>query len=232
MRTTIRKVSIIVSLVMENTELKSKKRKRKHHEKVEDSTALLPSSDKANIDTQPATHTSLNSISAKKERRRSKPYNGVNGESTNKPDSQPLVDQVGQAYHIADELDEVEEDEHTVNVTPDSQNWVDEAEIPTAATLALPSTGPEPKKFSDLNVSSKTMQAIEGMGFETMTEIQQRGIPPLMAGKDVLGAAKTGSGKTLAFLIPAVEMLSALRFKPRNGQCIVMSGSVCALISM
>jgi ATP-dependent RNA helicase DDX18/HAS1 len=50
-----------------------------------------------------------------------------------------------------------------------------------------------------------------------MTEIQRRGIPPLMAGKDVLGAAKTGSGKTLAFLIPAVEMLSALRFKPRNG---------------
>jgi ATP-dependent RNA helicase DDX18/HAS1 len=33
----------------------------------------------------------------------------------------------------------------------------------------------------------------------------------------VLGAAKTGSGKTLAFLIPAVEMLSSLRFKPRNG---------------
>jgi ATP-dependent RNA helicase DDX18/HAS1 len=56
------------------------------------------------------------------------------------------------------------------------------------------------------------------MGFTTMMEIQQRAIPPLLAGKDVLGAAKTGSGKTLAFLIPAVEMLSALRFKPRNGQ--------------
>jgi len=39
----------------------------------------------------------------------------------------------------------------------------------------------------------------------------------------VLGAAKTGSGKTLAFLIPAVEMLSAMRFKPRNGTgCIVV----------
>ena len=90
-------------------------------------------------------------------------------------------------------------------------------DIPSASNLSLPSTGKDPKRFSDLSLSSKTMQAIDGMEFETMTEIQQRGIPPLLAGRDVLGAAKTGSGKTLAFLIPAVEMLSALRFKPRNG---------------
>lgn len=90
-------------------------------------------------------------------------------------------------------------------------------ELPSATGLSLPSTGEDPKRFSDLGLSSKTMQAIEDMKFETMTEIQQRGIPPLLAGRDVLGAAKTGSGKTLAFLIPAVEMLSALRFKPRNG---------------
>ena len=90
-------------------------------------------------------------------------------------------------------------------------------ELPSATGLSLPATGEDPKLFSDLGLSSKTMQAIEDMKFGTMTEIQQRGIPPLLAGRDVLGAAKTGSGKTLAFLIPAVEMLSALRFKPRNG---------------
>jgi len=55
-----------------------------------------------------------------------------------------------------------------------------------------------------------------------MTEIQRRGIPPILAGRDLLGAAKTGSGKTLAFLIPAVEMLSALRFKPRNGTGVIV----------
>jgi len=66
------------------------------------------------------------------------------------------------------------------------------------------------------------MKAIEDMKFESMTEIQQRGIPPLLAGRDVLGAAKTGSGKTLAFLIPAVEMLSSLRFKPRNGTGVIV----------
>jgi ATP-dependent RNA helicase DDX18/HAS1 len=60
------------------------------------------------------------------------------------------------------------------------------------------------------------------MGFESMTEIQQRAIPPLLAGKDVLGAAKTGSGQTLTFLIPAVEMLSDLRYKPRNGVGVIV----------
>jgi ATP-dependent RNA helicase DDX18/HAS1 len=55
-----------------------------------------------------------------------------------------------------------------------------------------------------------------------MTEIQRRGIPPLLAGRDVLGAAKTGSGKTLSFLIPAVEMLHSLRFKPRNGTGVII----------
>ncbi|KFH41670.1 ATP-dependent RNA helicase-like protein [Hapsidospora chrysogenum ATCC 11550] len=72
-------------------------------------------------------------------------------------------------------------------------------------------------RFEDLNLSEKSMKAIKEMGFEKMTNIQRSAIPPLLAGKDVLGAAKTGSGKTLAFLIPVVEMLSSVRFKPRNG---------------
>ncbi|KAJ1675106.1 ATP-dependent RNA helicase [Spiromyces aspiralis] len=55
-----------------------------------------------------------------------------------------------------------------------------------------------------------------------MTEIQARAIGPLLAGRDVLGAAKTGSGKTLAFLIPAVEMLAKMRFKPRNGTGVIV----------
>ena len=74
--------------------------------------------------------------------------------------------------------------------------------MPSASTLSLPSTGSDPQSFKDLNLSSKTMLAIADMKFEKMTEIQKRGIPPLLAGRDVLGAAKTGSGKTLAFLIP------------------------------
>ena len=43
-----------------------------------------------------------------------------------------------------------------------------------------------------------------------MTKIQDRSIPALLAGKDLLGAAKTGSGKTLSFLVPAVLALARL----------------------
>merc|ERR1719161_1948366 len=59
---------------------------------------------------------------------------------------------------------------------------------------------------------------------KTMTQIQARSIPHILAGKDVLGAAKTGSGKTLAFLVPALHLLHQVKFLPRNGTgCIVIS---------
>ena len=109
------------------------------------------------------------------------------------------------------------EDEAEAPAKNPSEDAID-ADIPSAVPISLPGTNDEPTKFTHLNLSSKTMQAIDDMKFDIMTEIQRRGIPPLLAGRDVLGAAKTGSGKTLAFLIPAVEMLSHLRFKPRNGQ--------------
>lgn len=95
-------------------------------------------------------------------------------------------------------------------------------DLPSAGTLALPTASTDAQSFADLNLSAKTMQALQDMNFQTMTEIQQRAIPALLAGKDVLGAAKTGSGKTLAFLLPAVEMLHALRFKPRNGTGVIV----------
>ncbi|KAK2016500.1 DEAD/DEAH box helicase [Colletotrichum eremochloae] len=99
----------------------------------------------------------------------------------------------------------------------------DGADIPNRDSLTLPPVaGAEAHDFAQLNLSEKTMKAIKEMGFTKMTEIQRRGIPPLLSGKDVLGAAKTGSGKTLAFLIPAVEMLHALRFKPRNGTGVIV----------
>lgn len=76
--------------------------------------------------------------------------------------------------------------------------------------------------FASLSLSEPTMNAIRGMGFANMTQIQARAIPPLLEGKDVLGAARTGSGKTLAFLVPAVELLYQLHFAPRNGTGVVV----------
>ncbi|TQS36140.1 hypothetical protein Golomagni_03418 [Golovinomyces magnicellulatus] len=98
----------------------------------------------------------------------------------------------------------------------------EESSLADIGSLSLPVSDNNAQKFSELNLSEKTMKAIEDMKFESMTEIQRRGIPPLLAGRDVLGAAKTGSGKTLSFLIPAVEMLYSLHFKPRNGTGVIV----------
>ncbi|KAK8038702.1 ATP-dependent RNA helicase HAS1 [Apiospora rasikravindrae] len=65
------------------------------------------------------------------------------------------------------------------------------------SNLTLPPVADlDAESFAQLNLSEKTMKAIEEMGFKNMTAIQKRAIPPLLAGRDVLGAAKTGSGKT------------------------------------
>lgn len=80
------------------------------------------------------------------------------------------------------------------------------------------------KSFESLRgeVSEETMKAVEGMGFTEMTEIQAKAIPKLLEGRDLRGTAKTGAGKTLAFVIPAVELIHKLKFKPRNGTGVII----------
>ncbi|KAH9921967.1 DEAD-domain-containing protein [Epithele typhae] len=99
---------------------------------------------------------------------------------------------------------------------------MDTVKAPAAVPQDAPADILERKPFSELGLSDNTMKALEEMGFKTMTPVQEKSIPPLLAGKDVLGAARTGSGKTLAFLIPAVELLHRLKFKPRNGTGIIV----------
>lgn len=59
--------------------------------------------------------------------------------------------------------------------------------------------------FSELNISSEVMKAVEEMGYENATDIQAQAIPCILEGKDVLGRSNTGTGKTAAFGIPAIE---------------------------
>jgi ATP-dependent RNA helicase DDX18/HAS1 len=78
--------------------------------------------------------------------------------------------------------------------------------------------------FASLPLSEPTRKALADMGFERMTKIQSQSIRPLLAGQDLLGAAKTGSGKTLSFLIPSVELLHKVKFTTRKGTgCVVIS---------
>ncbi|KAL9563274.1 hypothetical protein ACKAV7_012641 [Fusarium commune] len=126
----------------------------------------------------------------------------------------------------SDEADEDAEDSKSgdENEEEDTEDKAeDNTDLPDGGKLTLPPVaGAESQSFAELNLSEKTMKAINEMKFTKMTEIQRRGIPPSLAGRDVLGAAKTGSGKTLAFLIPVIEMLSSLRFKPRNGTGVIV----------
>jgi ATP-dependent RNA helicase DDX18/HAS1 len=198
---------------MDSTELHAKKRKRKHGgskaEKVEpDSFA-----DDTAFEAEPK----LKHSKTEKPRKKSKKVHESEDEE------KAFEEEIPEATFEEEDVDEPvpaqaeEEDEE------DLQNGgAALADLPGAGTLSLPDAGVQAQKFSELSLSEKTMKAIVDMKFENMTEIQQRGIPPLLAGRDVLGAAKTGSGKTLAFLIPAVEMLHSLRFKPRNGTGVIV----------
>ncbi|PID01268.1 MULTISPECIES: DEAD/DEAH box helicase [unclassified Sporosarcina] len=62
-------------------------------------------------------------------------------------------------------------------------------------------------KFSELNISETTQNALLRMGFEEATPIQEGTITFGMEGRDVIGQAQTGTGKTAAFGIPIIEKL-------------------------
>ncbi|MDD2414447.1 MAG: DEAD/DEAH box helicase [Eubacteriaceae bacterium] len=70
-------------------------------------------------------------------------------------------------------------------------------------------------KFKELIIDQDVLKAIEKMGFEDMTEIQERAIPKLMEGTDVIGKSQTGTGKTMAFAIPAIEKIDTAVKKPQ-----------------
>ena len=69
-------------------------------------------------------------------------------------------------------------------------------------------------KFSELPISSRIVRAVRDMGFETATEIQEKAIPIILQGRDVLGRSNTGTGKTAAFGIPAIEAAQPLQRHP------------------
>ena len=61
--------------------------------------------------------------------------------------------------------------------------------------------------YSELQCSEAIHKAVERMGFAEMTEIQEKTIPVMLAGRDVIAKAPTGTGKTMAFGIPIIERI-------------------------
>lgn len=69
--------------------------------------------------------------------------------------------------------------------------------------------------FNSLSIQNDLIEAISEMGLTEMTEIQERAVPVLLEGADVIGKSQTGTGKTLAFAIPAVSKIEASVKKPQ-----------------
>ena len=66
-------------------------------------------------------------------------------------------------------------------------------------------TEANPQTFSQTDISAEVLRAINKMGIQDMTPVQQKTLPLMMEGRDVIGIAPTGTGKTLAFGIPMLE---------------------------
>lgn len=64
-----------------------------------------------------------------------------------------------------------------------------------------------PKAFADLGVDTPVLMGLRKVGFTEPSDIQRELIPPILAGRDILGQARTGTGKTAAFGIPALQRI-------------------------
>ncbi len=65
--------------------------------------------------------------------------------------------------------------------------------------------------FSDLGLETELLRAIAEKGYDTPTPIQQKAIPAVLTGRDVLAGAQTGTGKTAAFVLPILQRLGAAK---------------------
>lgn len=77
--------------------------------------------------------------------------------------------------------------------------------------------------FYDLDLSDNTLDAIDDMGWQDCTPVQEKCIPEILNGRDMLGIAQTGTGKTAAYLLPILSMLDDGGFPEDAINCVIMS---------
>jgi ATP-dependent RNA helicase DeaD len=87
--------------------------------------------------------------------------------------------------------------------------------------------------FADLGLSESTLLALQDVGYEQPSPIQEQAIPSLLEGRDVIGQAQTGSGKTAAFGLPIIEHVDpaeqevqALILTPTRELCIQVTQAI------
>ncbi len=77
--------------------------------------------------------------------------------------------------------------------------------------------------FYELDLSDDILDALDDMNFTETTPIQEHSIPPILAGRDLIGIAQTGTGKTAAYLLPILSMLSEGHYRDDVVNCVIMS---------
>ena len=77
-------------------------------------------------------------------------------------------------------------------------------------------------RFIELKLDPRIQQSIDRAGFINPTEIQQRAIPVVMSGADLMASAQTGTGKTAAFVLPALQRILRRSNKSGNGPRVLV----------
>ncbi|MBP7097894.1 MAG: DEAD/DEAH box helicase [Prevotella sp.] len=77
--------------------------------------------------------------------------------------------------------------------------------------------------FDELNLNENVLDALYDMHFDKCTPVQEKCIPEILKGKDVLGVAQTGTGKTAAYLLPVLSKLNDGGYPDKAINCLIMS---------
>ena len=77
--------------------------------------------------------------------------------------------------------------------------------------------------FAELGLSEAALAAVERMGYDSPTPVQEQSIPYILEGRDVIAAASTGTGKTAAFLLPTLSTLERMKGRGRAPRVCVVS---------
>ena len=78
-------------------------------------------------------------------------------------------------------------------------------------------------RFDELNLNDNILDALDDMRFETCTPIQEKCIPEILDGRDLIGVAQTGTGKTAAYLLPILSLIDDGFYPDDAINCIIMS---------
>lgn len=78
-------------------------------------------------------------------------------------------------------------------------------------------------RFADLGLSDETLRALDDAGYSIPTPIQEKSIPIILMGRDLIGCAQTGTGKTAAFVLPLIEILAGGRTRARMPRALILA---------